>query len=653
MVRVSPQEASKSRKRLGFVTSAFLPHGDQTSSFDFFAILTSQVLQYLQEDYDVVVRVPAPAKPNHIGRFQNKLLSELFASTTSFHGYIVSPFDVPTIAPAIMAFLRQSNSAPLITIDQSLGSSDIFQENGVDIPPAVVPNNRHGGELAAESLWNYYESFPDDFRPEGEPKFITVQGTGASPVRFDGFMNKIKELSRGKAVVLSKELPFSRMHAKRWVRDTLQEDMDAWQDVVGIFACNDELALGVSDGLDWHLKKPLRKHFIKAAVVGFDGIRDVAGRIRGPDELWLLNTVTIPIKEMAEQLAELLNELFSAEPNPTLETTVDCGLVKRFDEQTNFETFHKRRREWAKVFGTKLRPEVVAITVKPAEQKAVLDLLGETDPYEGANRTYSMGQIKRVDGTTLRVAVIQTLEQGIGAAQDTARDAIEDLIPKLIALVGIAGAKPALEYGLGDVIVCTRLHDLTMGAYIWDAKNKVSKELLTNIGGPMEKPVQDLIATFGRIAGQLEGWKASLVDSQPEFCLREEKIYAVADRDKLKESIRTRFEERKNPIFYAGSIASDGYLVKDPEVLDKWLNVAKDLVAIDMELPGIYVAANRRDERIPILAIRGISDVVGLEREHIWTEYACKTAASFFVHLLRVHPQLRPDSGFFVRHYST
>jgi hypothetical protein len=55
-----------------------------------------------------------------------------------------------------------------------------------------------------------------------------------------------------------------------------------------------------------------------------------------------------------------------------------------------------------------------------------------------------------------------------------------------------------------------------------------------------------------------------------------------------------------------------------------------------MELAGVYKAAF--DYQKPVLAIRGISDIVGFERSHDWTEYACHSAAAFTLALLRYQP---------------
>src|SRR5262249_36307589 len=54
---------------------------------------------------------------------------------------------------------------------------------------------------------------------------------------------------------------------------------------------------------------------------------------------------------------------------------------------------------------------------------------------------------------------------------------------------------------------------------------------------------------------------------------------------------------------------------------------------IEMEAGGVYEAA--RQARCPLLCVRGISDIVGFKRSPEWTSYACQTAASFVMALLR------------------
>ena len=75
--------------------------------------------------------------------------------------------------------------------------------------------------------------------------------------------------------------------------------------------------------------------------------------------------------------------------------------------------------------------------------------------------------------------------------------------------------------------------------------------------------------------------------------------------------------------------------MKDPELLFPWIATARDIRAVEMESGGVYRAAR---ERCPMLAIRGISDLVGLKRSDDWTKFACASAAAFTRAYLRTRP---------------
>jgi F0F1-type ATP synthase assembly protein I len=55
--------------------------------------------------------------------------------------------------------------------------------------------------------------------------------------------------------------------------------------------------------------------------------------------------------------------------------------------------------------------------------------------------------------------------------------------------------------------------------------------------------------------------------------------------------------------------------------------MARHVYAVEMESAGVYLATRPRE--IPFLAIRGVSDIIGLRRDDLWKEYACQSAAAF------------------------
>ena len=159
----------------------------------------------------------------------------------------------------------------------------------------------------------------------------------------------------------------------------------------------------------------------------------------------------------------------------------------------------------------------------------------------------------------------------------------------------------------------------------------------------MNKAVQDLIASFRALP--LEDWNTELNIQlpRPDVDTSPDRFYGSKEwKQKVQEALNARFgsmARREHPIVTARSIASSGHLIKDTVTIQQWSQAARDLVAVEMELSGVYAAARRMDKEYPILAIRGISDVVGFRRDPAWTNYACNTAASLFFALLRALPQ--------------
>ncbi len=103
------------------------------------------------------------------------------------------------------------------------------------------------------------------------------------------------------------------------------------------------------------------------------------------------------------------------------------------------------------------------ITMREDELRAVLDRFpGEA--VESQNRFYRISRVPVRDGSTAVVAVARAFEQGTGESQTVARHIIDDLEPHWILLVGIAGGVPDFEHTLGDVVLSTRVNDLTVEA---------------------------------------------------------------------------------------------------------------------------------------------------------------------------------------------
>lgn len=278
---------------------------------------------------------------------------------------------------------------------------------------------------------------------------------------------------------------------------------------------------------------------------------------------------------------------------------------------------HDRLREIARRSSDDV--DVGIITVKEEEMEAVLAFFPETTPVK-KRRYYNTCSID----TTCRVGIVRCVEQGTGEAQAIARDFVDDMSPKWLLLVGIAGGAPRNEFSLGDVVVSTKALDLTV-----EARGEGGKSTFQVSGGWMPEAAAKLAANLPAMKKALGTWNdRSRVGDRPQLDLRPDRFYGdAAWQEKVRESLEYHHATVRPPKFTAGQIVSSDRLLKDPELLQFWLDFARDTYAIEMESAGVYRAV--RDPRIPFLAIRGISDIVGFKRSREWTLYACATAASF------------------------
>ena len=279
------------------------------------------------------------------------------------------------------------------------------------------------------------------------------------------------------------------------------------------------------------------------------------------------------------------------------------------------------------------------ITIREDEFAAVLKRFHPRDHAQG-ERLYGITETPTSSTESYLVATVRCIEQGTGEAQNVANDLINDLDPNWILLVGIAGGVPASEFTLGDVVAATRLHDFSIEAALQDRAPEYSIA-----GGPMHKSVQTLLAHLTAMRDKLRGWntKASIGMSRPSVSISPEAFYGDAEwKDKVYKSINKHFGDGvapHPPLVTAGSVASSDRLIKDSETIKEWQKAARHIQGIEMELAGVYRAARKNTSReYPILAIRGISDIVGFKRNDDWLEYACNTAAAFSSALLKTTP---------------
>ena len=277
------------------------------------------------------------------------------------------------------------------------------------------------------------------------------------------------------------------------------------------------------------------------------------------------------------------------------------------------------------------------ITIREDELRAILDRFpGEV--VESQNRFYTLSRVPVRDGSSALVAIARAFEQGTGEAQTVARHIIDDLEPHWILVVGIAGGVPDFEYTLGDVVLSTRVNDLTVHAV-----HETASDQFAISGGPSSYEVTKLVTALPMLESKLQGWNTRdligrdrpPVDwSDPESFYGDEKW-----QQRVLASLKHNFGPlavSRGPVVRTGPIDSSDGLIKDTKTLQQWLTLTRDALAVEMEAAGVNRAAARSGGRVyPFLSIRGLSDLVGFKRHPNWTAYACHSAAAFTLALVK------------------
>jgi nucleoside phosphorylase len=276
------------------------------------------------------------------------------------------------------------------------------------------------------------------------------------------------------------------------------------------------------------------------------------------------------------------------------------------------------------------------LTIRADENTAVLSRFPKLATEEGRRR-YRIRTLALPNGGTYTLAVLRCLEQGNTDSQDAANALLHDLEPRFLLVVGIAGGVPHSEFSLGDVVVSSRIVDFSVETVMRDEKREYALG-----AGPLHPDAAKLAADVSAMVadGELGEWSSpeAIKLDRPQVDLSDDRFYGPDDwMESARKKLRRHFAGKpRAPLAVTGAIASSDRLMKDAETMSVWSKIARQVVAVEMESAGIYKAT--QGAKVPFLAIRGISDVIGFKREDEWTPYACETAAAFAQAFLLTQP---------------
>ncbi len=201
----------------------------------------------------------ATTQANQVQNFQTQQLQAVIINAVD------SDAAGPIVAPLIAA------KTPVIAVDRAV--------NGADVSSFIASDNVQGGKLAADAL----------AKAIGEKGSVIVlegtAGTSAARDRNEGFTQGIAAYPNIK-IVASQPADFDRTKGL----DTATNLLQAHPDVVGIFAANDEMALGAVQALGDKAGKSV-------FIVGFDGTDDGQAAIKA-------GTMAASVAQQPEELGK-------------------------------------------------------------------------------------------------------------------------------------------------------------------------------------------------------------------------------------------------------------------------------------------------------------------------------------------------------------
>ena len=219
---------------------------------------------------------------------------------------------------------------------------------------------------------------------------------------------------------------------------------------------------------------------------------------------------------------------------------------------------------------------------------------------------YEVGRI-RGEHVVWQVHLAEIGMGNAGAAAEVA-GAVEEFSPRLLLFVGVAGGLKPDDQTHGDVVVA----DLVYNVHSAKLANKAGQSEILSRPLSFSAPhrLNQLVRAVGR-----ENWVDAAPVDEPHEALPDDR-----------------------PAVYLRPIVGGEVVLADPhsDLRDQIAKRFNDAAAIDMESFGVYESAHRYE--VPVLAIRGLSDLVGdkeaaADRE--WQPRAAKNAAAFAVALMR------------------
>ncbi len=292
------------------------------SKKNFFPRMTTEIVtQGEDRGFDVIIKMAsseADYRSDEHLIMLHRLLSE---NNLDCDAICIIPTE-PKFTTKFVIELMQKYNTPIIAVDVRYEREEEFYSCGLNPPPIIQVDNIKGGKLAAEIMIGYCVE-----HSIYDPLILTILGPPDlkhSIDRVAGFENETKKL-------LPKCQIF-QLEPGNWFRERAEKSFDNWIlgseyiGFLGVFAGNDEMALGIRRSILKHKRMGKKKIPEIIKIVGFDNIVEIEELMREQDP-FILGTIDQNLKSMAIKLYDVVDDILNGK-QPPKEVLIDPFAIK-------------------------------------------------------------------------------------------------------------------------------------------------------------------------------------------------------------------------------------------------------------------------------------------------------------------------------------
>lgn len=205
----------------------------------------------------------------------------------------------------------------------------------------------------------------------------------------------------------------------------------------------------------------------------------------------------------------------------------------------------------------------------------------------------------------IRVVVTQSMHMGMVPASTLTARLIYNFTPRYIAMTGIAAGIKG-KVNMGDAVVAEYVWDYGAGKEAVDGEEAIHKNTIQQIS--LNPKITNMVRRLSLDASRLADIKKQFLGTKPDYELR----------------------------IHMGAVATGASVIANPEKVKLIQNQIRDVIAIEMEIFGVYYAARWAICPQPqYIAIKSICDFADQNKGDDFHHYASFTSAKVLEALAR------------------